>query len=96
MHRSALLVWKSSLTMSPNSLNHLWPPRAQIVNNAIVLGPLLKLVVVLLDTGKVTDASVAGFQMVYVINRLAADSRVLIRELAADILNNKLPNESRT
>jgi hypothetical protein len=66
----------------------------EIKDNAIVLSQLLKLFVVLLDTGRVPPQSVHALRMREVVRSFCDDSRVLVKELAADIFANKLPVQS--
>lgn len=66
----------------------------EVTANAIVLSQLLRLLVVLLDTSRVSLTAVQALHMPEVLGGLCADSRVLVKELAADILANKLPVQS--
>ena len=61
------------------------------MGSAIVLSQLLKLLVVLLDTGTVPAAVIDALNMRQVVNALCADSRVLVKELAVAIVTTKLP-----
>jgi hypothetical protein len=63
----------------------------QIVDSAIVLSQLLKLLSVLLDTRCVDTNVVTALRMREVLDKLCNDQRVLIRELAVAIVNDKLP-----
>ena len=63
----------------------------QVVANARLLSQVLRLLGVLLDTGKVPLSYVTGLRMRDVLEGLCSDSRVLVRELAADISDTKLP-----